>query len=164
MTGTNLAVLVLVAAAILFMVYRQFSSRPVEQSRRSLVIALAVVAWGVFSLTHIPLGGLAGDGMIAAGVAFGLVLGGVRGSAMRTWRAEDGVMWQRGTVVLALLWVLSIGVRLGLEVAAARVGVPQSTSLSEIPLFFGVTLAAQNAYVLARVKGGWPAIGPRLSA
>jgi hypothetical protein len=155
MMPSSIFIVALVGGAITFMVYRQFARRPVGESRRSLVVALALVVWGLFSVSHVPVAGLGGLALTAAGVAAGLILGVIRGSSMRIWQGEDGITWQRGTVALALLWAVSIAVRVGLGLVASRNGVSQSASLAEMPLFFGVTLAAQNSYVLTRLHGSW---------
>jgi hypothetical protein len=151
----NVSIVALIAVAIVFMIYRQFARRPVVESRRTLVIAFALVGWGLISLSHIPVAGPSGLAVAAAGLAAGVILGVVRGSSMRIWLGDDGITWQRGTVALALLWVASIVVRVGLGLFAGRLGVPQSASFAELPLFFGATLAAQNAYVLAKVRDRW---------
>jgi hypothetical protein len=148
--SSSLYIGVLAGAAVLFMIYRQFASRRVDESRRSLLIAGALVAWGVVGVSHTPMPGFIGDALLGIGVSAGLVLGVLRGSAVRTWQADDGVWWQRGTRILAALWAISIAARAGLGVAAAHAGISQAASLAELPLFVGVTLAAQSAFVLTR--------------
>jgi hypothetical protein len=147
----NYVYVLAVGAAVVFMVYRQFASRRVEESRRALLIALALVAWGVVSLSRMPFGGATGLTMLAVGAVAGVAMGVVRGTAVRIWVREDGVAWQRGGGLLAMLWVASIGVRMGLAYAVAHAGVSQAASFAEIPVFFGATLAAQNAYVLVKM-------------
>ena len=140
-----------VGVAVVFMVYRQFASRRVEESRRALVIALALVVWGVVSLYRTPFGGARGLTMLGIGAVAGVTMGVLRGMAMRMWVKEHGVVWQRGGGLLAILWVVSIAVRMGLAYAGAHAGVSPAASFAEIPVFFGATLAAQNAYVLAKM-------------
>jgi hypothetical protein len=139
-------------------IYRQFVARPVSAPRRALLIPLALVAFGVVSLSRVPPFSLLDLAIIALDLAVGLVLGVVRGSATRVWRNDDGVAWQRGTLALALLWIVSVAARVGLGAAGGFLGVGQSASLAEIPLFFGATLAAQNVFLLVRVHGGWSGV------
>ena len=154
----SLYLVALVVAAAAFMIYRQFAARRVDESRRSLLVALALVVWGLSSVAHSTVAGIAGDTLVAAGVVAGAVLGALRGSAVRTWLGDDGRAWQGGTPMLALLWAVSVAVRAGLGVVASHAGISPHASFAELPLFVGVTLAAQNAFVLVRARAASAAL------
>jgi hypothetical protein len=69
---------------------------------------------------------------------------------------------RKGTGVVLLLWIVGIALRLGIAVIARHQGVATSVSTGEIPLFLGITLAAQNLVIWNRghemlVPGGTPA-------
>ena len=155
MSFNNLSIFALVSVAVLFVIYRQFVSRPAGSSRRAMLVPLGLFVLGAASIPHVPGINLVDLATIGVGLAVGLVLGVIRGSATRIWRDEQGMAWQRGSVALAVLWVVSVAARLGLGFAGSSLGVSQATNLAEIPIFFGVTLLAQNVFVLVRLHRGW---------
>jgi hypothetical protein len=62
---------------------------------------------------------------------------------MRVWQ-EAGRLLRQGTAITVALWIISVVLRLGIGALARRAGVAESVTLGELPLFFGVTLGAQN--------------------
>jgi hypothetical protein len=154
MSPNSLLLILAGGVLIVFVIYRQFGQRQAGDWRRTVIIPVVLVGWGVLNLTHIASFGAVEVVVIAIRLVLGILLGFARGFATRIWRDDSGVVWQKGTVALLILWLLSVGVRLGLGVVGGFLGINQVTSLSEIPLFFGATLAAQNTVVLVRLQAG----------
>lgn len=140
------AVTILIAAVlIVFIIYQQVRTRPLNP-RQLVVLPLFLAALGVVNLNQHPPASAAAGGALAASVIIAVVLGIARGITTRVWWA-DGVLLRKGTVITLVLWVVSIGLRLLIGLVARRGGVPLSVTTGEIPLFLGVTLAAQNLVI-----------------
>jgi hypothetical protein len=56
------------------------------------------------------------------------------------------------TTVTLPLWIMAIALRIVIAVIGHREGVPTSVSTGEIPLFLGITLAAQNPVIWQRAQ------------
>jgi hypothetical protein len=147
-----LVIAVVVAAALALVVYRQLLDRPVGTGQ-PYTVPLLITAVGVFVLVRaqVPVTG--------AGIALSLVellavagLGVLRGRSIRLFR-KDGVLHQRGGALTIGLWVLTIGVRVGLGVLAASVGAGALTE-STLALSLGISLLVQAAVVQRRVRAG----------
>jgi hypothetical protein len=87
--------------------------------------------------------------MLAAGIAVGGGFGVVRALTMVV-RREGAVPVTRGTGRTVTMWLVTIGVRIGMAALSFAVGVPEGTT--EGLLFAAATIGAQNL-VLAR-RGG----------
>lgn len=137
--------LVITALVLLWILYRQVQVRPV---RTSWVVPLVLVIAGVAALTSGSGGGHRGLTATAIAVLIALLvldaagLGAVRALTVRLWR-EGGTVVRRGTWVTVLLWLVGLGVHLGVD-AVARI------SDSSALLYLGVTLAAQRLVLQAR--------------
>ena len=80
-------------------------------------------------------------------------LGAVRALTVRLWRS-GGVVLRQGTWVTMVLWVVGAGVH-------ALVGALANISDSTLLIYLGVTLAAQQLVLQARVQGSQlPERGP----
>jgi hypothetical protein len=84
--------------------------------------------------------------LTALSIAIGLGLAVVRARTIRIW-AEAGNVWQQGTWVTAVLWVVGLGQHLLLD----AVGAPGLGSVSLL-LYFGVIIFAQRLVVLGRAR------------
>jgi hypothetical protein len=84
-----------------------------------------------------------------ASIAIALLVGVGRGITTHIWWSE-GVLLRQGRIGTLLLWVAGIGLRVLIGIVAQRAGVATSVTTGEIPLFFGVTLAAQNVVIWLR--------------
>ncbi|GAA1876593.1 hypothetical protein GCM10009836_67470 [Pseudonocardia ailaonensis] len=135
------------ALVLLWVVARQFRERPVSGGRQA-VLPLVLTAVGLYTLVlaHPPvtsLGLLLTAVELLATAAFGLV----RGNSVRLYE-RGGVLMQRGGVPTLVLWLLTIGVRIGLGVLASSLGVGALTTAT-LTLSFGLSLLAQ-AFVIGR--------------
>lgn len=134
-----------------FLVWNQLRTRPVTP-RRLITLPLIVIVLGLLQrgpiLGHNSLGVL----LLALGLALAVVLGTARGFAVKIWVGPDGGYWRRGGALLVALWLTSVAVKVGLDVAGGLGGAGIGGAALLIEL--GVTLGAQNLVVAGR-SFGW---------
>ena len=124
----------------------QVRRKPLTQKTRlGLILAVIGLAetWNFVQHNHVAGRDLA---LTALSIAIGLGLAVVRARTIRIW-AEAGNVWQQGTWVTALLWVVGLGQHLLLD----AVGAPGLGSVSLL-LYFGVIIYAQRLVVLGRAR------------
>ena len=130
---------VAIAGVVLYrVVYKQVRGTLLD--RRSLVTLplLLVVVGGYLTLKALP-------GASAAALGF-------RRSTTTTLTAREGTTFQKGSAVTIGLWVLTIGVRIGLVALATVLGVAGPLSSASIALTVGVSIAVQNATTYRRIQ------------
>lgn len=142
--------ILLAAALVVWVLYRQVTGRFVRDGNTVWRLPLVLTAIGLFTLvrahpalTGVPVAITAADLMITAG------LGAVRGRAVRL-ETREGWLYQRGGLPMLALWVLTVGVRVGIGFAGAALGagtlLGASTTLS-----IGLSLLVQAAVLARRV-------------
>lgn len=154
--STDVQVL-LFLAIIVWRLVRKMQERPVKtdgQRWRLPVILAAVGAYETVSLTHgaHPLKFDAADitYLVVAG-AISVLLGLVRGSTVRL-TDRGGQLTQRYTLLTAFLWVATVAVRLGMDLAASHsFGVASAVTGTSILMMFGLSLLGESAIVALRV-------------
>jgi hypothetical protein len=135
-------------ALLIFIIYRQMSTQSIQL--RPLIVPPAILGiFGLYTIQRHP------PNSAAAGVAFGssviaaLAFGVARGLTTRIW-LEQGIAMRKGTITTLMLWIAAIAVRIAIGLVSRRAGVPYNLTVSEIPLFLGFTLAAQNVVIWLR--------------
>lgn len=147
---------VLIGIAVLALViWRQLSVRPVAADARALRV---VGVLGVVGLVQVvsaagehPAPALAW-GMLLLGLVVAAGLGVVRAATVRIWWS-DGRLVRQGTALTALLWVVGIGVHVGLDLltrAASPAAAPIDSA--SVLLFIAVSLAAQAVVQTGRTR------------
>jgi hypothetical protein len=165
--ATSILVGILVLGWVL---YRQLTPRRVRSdggNRMLLILGVVGVVQLVEFLqrTDVHVGPVA-IGSMAVSLAIAAVLSAVRASTVQVWRAEDG-WWRRGTPVTLVLWLVSIGSHLGIDLLAGQLvgsrddvhGLGNAT----LVLYLAVSLGLQSAIVARRVAAmdaGRPARDP----
>jgi hypothetical protein len=143
---------VAVAGLVLYkVVYKQL--RGTLLNRKSLVTMplILVVVGGYLTLKALP--GASGAELGFLGVDLVLLAGlGVLRSTTTTLSVREGTTFQKGSAVTLGLWVLTIGVRIGLVALATVLGVAGPLSSASIALTIGVSIAVQNATTYRRVQ------------
>ena len=150
-SAVNIAIGLLVLAWI---IYGQLRRKPLGgKTRLGLILAVIglVETWNFLQHTHVAGRDVA---LAALSIAIGLGLAVVRARTVRIW-ADQGNVWQQGTWVTGLLWVVGLGQHLLLDTLVA----PGLGSVSLL-LYFGVIIYAQRLVVLgrARARGLVPAV------
>jgi hypothetical protein len=159
MSGTAVIDIVIGVAVVGLLLARQMRPRPVrEGSAARFSVILGII--GLIELSDATKGHSVGTGPVAwivASLVVGGALGAARAYSARTWRLQDGSAMSQGTVVTAVLWVVSLGAHLAMEV-----GIDHSTKIvglgaSSLLLYLAVTLGVQREVLRRRV--GMPALG-----
>ena len=148
----NSSVNILVGLVVLaWLLWRQTQKRPVREDRKPTVLLILLVL-GVLQLSTyfksasssgLVVGLLVGSLVLAAG--FGVV----RGYTVRLWR-QDGQLFRQGTWLTIVLWVVAIGVHIGLDLLID--GNAKGLSGASILLYLAVSLGAQRLVVQSRAN------------
>jgi hypothetical protein len=161
MSNTALIDIVIGVAVVGLLVARQMRARPVrEGSATRISVILGVI--GLIELSDATKGHSVGTApvvWIVASLVVGGALGAARAFSTKIWRVQDGSAMSKGTVVTAVLWVVSLGAHLAMEV-----GINHSTKIaglgaSSLLLYLAVTLGVQREVL--RRRAGMPAVGTR---
>jgi hypothetical protein len=164
-TPTSAADVLLIAAAVVWILIRQVRLAPVKI--RLLVLAPMLLAY--FGLRSLP-ASLAKDAadlaLLALSVVVSAGLGVWRGRTIAVWRDESGVWWRRGSALTLVLWgalFVARGLLYGLDLAT---GHPEASSAGALLLTLAVSFAAQNAVIGLRMAApaGLPAPLPAATA
>jgi hypothetical protein len=149
----------LIAVAVLVLVIgRRFMPHPISGDRRRwrLPIVLAVV--GIANLVQLrhqtPPVTVTGTDLafLIAGGLISAVLGALRGFTVRIY-SQGGRLMQRYSVTTAALWIGTIVVRLGMDLAAPSLGVAKAVASASLLLMFGISLLGESLAVTARTGG-----------
>jgi hypothetical protein len=154
-SAVNIVIGLLVLA---WLISGQLRRKPLNaRTRLGLILAVTglVETWNFLRHTHVTGGDLALTGL---SIVIGAGLAAVRARTTRLWQ-EQGTVWQQGTWLTALLWIVGLGQHLLLDALAAPGLGPVS-----LLLYFGAIIFAQRLVVLgrARARGLVPA-GPAVS-
>ncbi|MFJ7211547.1 hypothetical protein [Amycolatopsis sp. NPDC098790] len=151
-SAANVLLYVAIAAYVFYrVVYKQV--RGTLLNRRTLtVMPLVLVAVGAYlAAKDLPgasgaeLGLLAADLVVLAGL-------GVLRSTTTTLTERDGTTFQKGSAVTIGLWVLTIGVRVGLVALGTALGISGPLTSASIAFTLGVSIAVQNATTYYRIQ------------
>lgn len=119
----------LIAAVVVVVVARQFRAQRIDTERRwwLLPVVLAVVALrepGLIDVHHHT----ASVALLTAELLIDLAVGAAWAWTSRIWTEPDGAVWSKSTKASGLVWLIGIGLRVGLYAAGAALGVHQESS------------------------------------
>lgn len=164
----QLPYLLLAAAALAWILYRQLSVQPVRENRPYLLmLVLGVVGAGQIAAlaghATIPAAAYAAMG---AGLLSAAAVGWWRGRLVRVWR-DGGRLVRQGNWTTAVLWIVGLAIHLGLDqvgvvlAPAADRAAAQALGTTSIMLYLSIALAAQRFATLSRSRA---AAAPRFRA
>jgi hypothetical protein len=150
MTGT--VEIVLIAAAIIYVLGRRLMGEPAVGKRLLLIPAVL----GVVGLTQMSVHSIAGVVFLVASTALSVAFGLLRGLTVRTYE-QNGIVMLRYTVMTIVLWAASVAARLG---AGFVLGLLDPSAVREgdsgLLLAVGAGLLAEGLVVMTkavRVRG-----------
>jgi hypothetical protein len=150
----NAANLVIGLVVLVWLLSRQVQKRLVREDRRPTVMLVLLVV-GVIQLANFFKGGVSATTtvilLLVASFVLAAVFGVIRAYTVRLWRV-DGQLWRQGTWVTLVLWVVAIGIHLGLDYAIDGVGAAKGLSSASILLYLAVTLGVQRLVVQSRAN------------
>jgi len=155
---------IIVGAAVLaLLIYRQLVARPVNASTLRILAILGVV--GVVQTAQF-LGQNHSSaltyGLIAGSLVLAAVFGALRAATVRIW-IEGGQAWSRGNWLTALLWIAAVAAHLGYDALVADGHGNSGLGSATVVLYLAVSLGFQRVIVQQRARrlqpGGPPAFG-----
>ena len=139
-----------IAVAIL-VIYRQFTAQPLRG--RPLIVLPAILAvMGISNLAQQPTTAPATIAVLVVNVAIALTLGLWRGISIRVWRDTADTVLRQATLLTLALWLVALALRAITAIIGHASGSAGSLSIGELPLFLGITFAAQNLVVWTRAQ------------
>lgn len=145
-------VMILLGALVVFRVLgRQLVGSAVTGRSLVLMPAILVVVGLGSAGTVLSTASPADLGFFAVDLLIVLVLGVARG-ASTTLSLRDGGLYQRGGVVTLILWLATIGLRVGAGFLSHGMGIDATLTTATMLLTFGLTIAAQNATIFWRAQ------------
>ncbi|MDN5917898.1 MAG: hypothetical protein L0I76_22850 [Pseudonocardia sp.] len=139
-----------IALLVLWVLYRQVAGRFVRPIGRAIVVPVVIVGAGLVTMVqaHPP---VTAAGLLVVGLALAATtgLGVVRATAIRL-ELREGWLYQRGGLAMAALWVLTIGVRVGMEFLGYTVGAGPLLTTT-LALSLGLSLVVQYLVLTRRV-------------
>ena len=150
----NFANIAIGLVVLLWVLSKQVQKRPVREDRKPTIL-LVLLVLGVIQLADFFKGGPSATATVILLLVASFVLaagfGVVRAYTVRLWRA-DGQLWRQGTWVTVVLWILAIGIHLGLDYAIDGSGAAKGLSGASIMLYLAVSLGAQRLVVQSRAN------------
>lgn len=151
---------VLIAALLVWIMYRQTQPKAVKEER-PYVLMIILAALGLVQIVqlsqkvNIPLEAYV---LMVIGLVSGAAFGLLRGSLLHVWRNAEGVLMRQGNWVTVVLWIVGLGVHLGLDQLATLFAPSDAHSAAEslggtsVTLYIGITLAAQSLMALGKAR------------
>ncbi|POX48482.1 CcdC protein domain-containing protein [Streptomyces sp. Ru72] len=157
----------LITAAVVLILVRQFRARRISADRRwwvmpAVLAFLAVREPGALDPQHHAESAL----LIAAELLIGLATGAGWAWTTRIWTEPDGTVWGRGTKASVAVWIVGVALRVGLLGIGAVLGVHQDSSALFLAL--AATLLVRSGILVRRSRSvssadlHGPAYGDRL--
>ena len=151
------------AAVLALLIYRQLIARPVNASTLRLLVILGAV--GLLQTARF-LGqnhsGALTYGLLAGSLVLAAAFGALRAATVRIW-ITDGQAWSRGNWLTALLWVAAVAAHLGYDALVAHGHGSHGLGSATVVLYLAISLGCQRIIVQQRARrlqpGGRPAFG-----
>ncbi|WP_327432227.1 MULTISPECIES: DUF1453 domain-containing protein [unclassified Streptomyces] len=147
-----------ICAVVVLVIARQFRTRRIGTDRRWWIVpaVLVVVALrepGLIDPHHHAEAIL----LLGAEVFIGLATGAGWAWTTRIWTAPDGSVWSKSTKASVAVWIVGIGLRVGLFGIGALFGVHQDSSA--LLLALAATLLVRSGLLVWRTQSLLPANG-----
>ncbi len=138
-------------AVALLVIYRQFTAQPLR-GRPLVVLPVLLAAMGTSNLAQQPATAPAAIAVLVVNVAIAAALGLWRGTRIRMWRDATDTILRQATLLTLALWLVALALRALTAIIGHASGSASSVGIGELPLFLGITFAAQNLVVWARAQ------------
>lgn len=127
---------------------RQFSPRRLRVAGTLGVVGLVEVASaaGAHPVSTV------GWTLLVTGLVVGVALGLLRAATVKLW-VRDGVVYTQGHAMTAALWIVGVGIHIGLGVLAREIAPStDSVNASSVLLFIAVSLGVQGLMTIRRAQ------------
>lgn len=153
--------IVVIALLVVWVLYRQVVGRFVRPIGRSVTVPVVIAGIGLVTLVqaHPP---VTATGLIVTVLALACTaaLGLARATVIRL-ELRQGWLYERGGLPMAALWVLTIGVRVGMEFLGHSVGAGPLLTAS-LTLSLGLSLVVQYLVLAGRVAADGRPVRPEV--
>jgi hypothetical protein len=151
MSSQTLSYLVIGAAVLGLLIYRQLVARPVRSSPR-LVLILAVIGL-IEAVQYIQKihAGTAAIVALVGSLVLAALFGAARAATVKIWM-QDGQAWVKGNLLTAVLWVLALGAHLGYDYLIGQHKDIGSLGDATVLLYLAISLAVQRYIVGLRAQ------------
>jgi uncharacterized membrane protein len=159
MSNGEIGSIVIGVAVVGLLLARQLQVRPVRE-QSSLRIALILGVIGIAELINAAHGHslrATAVAWLALMVIVGAALGAVRAFTVKLWRLDNGMSMRQGSVVTAILWVISLGAHLAMESRIDAASKIAGFGASSLLLYLAVTYGVQREVVRWRATALTPA-------
>ncbi|MFI5605624.1 hypothetical protein [Amycolatopsis sp. NPDC051903] len=132
---------------------RQVQKRLVREDRKPTVL-LVLAVLGVIQLASFFNGAAPTTTIVlllVASLVIAAIFGVIRAYTVRLWRT-DGQLWRQGTWLTIVLWLVAIGLHIGLDLLIDHNGAAKGLSGASIMLYLAVSLGAQRLVVQSRAN------------
>lgn len=151
-SAANVLLYVAIAAYVLYrVVYKQVRGTLLDRRTLTVMPLILVAVGGYLSAKALPGASAAELGLLAVDLVVLAGLGVLR-STTTTLTERNGTTFQKGSAITIGLWVLTIGVRVGLVALGSALGITGPLTSASIALTLGVSIAVQNATTYYRVQ------------
>ena len=138
-------------AVALLVIYRQCTAQPLR-GRPLIVLPVLLAVMGISNLAQQPATAPAAIAVLVANAVIASTLGLWRGSSIRVWRDATDTILRQATLLTLALWLVALALRALTATVGHASGLAGSVSVGELPLFLGITFAAQNLVVWTRAQ------------
>jgi hypothetical protein len=130
-------------------VYRQFRGGTLTMRGLALMPGILLVAGAYLTFEALP--GASGTeiDLLVADLAVLSLLGALRGMSTRL-STQDGYAFQKGTPLTLVLWLATIGARIGFVVLGGHLGAVGPLMSASVALTLGLSIGIQNAVAYLR--------------
>jgi hypothetical protein len=168
MGNTSSATVLLYVAIAAFVFWRvilkQLAGSTLSVRSLWLIPVILLAIGGSSTLTALPTAGGTEIALLGADLVVLTVLGVIRGGSVAL-SIRDGFAFQKGTALTLILWLVTIGVRVGFGVLGSQLDASGPLTSASIWLSVGLSIGIQNAVIYARVrKLGLPVAADRQTA
>jgi hypothetical protein len=149
-TATSAAAVLLIAAAVVWILVRQLRTAPVKPR----LLVLAPLALAYFGLRAVPMSlwqDTADLALLAVSGVVSAALGVWRGRTITVWCDAQGIWWRRGSRLTLVLWGALFAARGVLYVVDRAAGHPEASGVGALLITLAVGFAAQNAVTAVRM-------------
>lgn len=152
--NSSATVLLYVAIAVFVLwrvVLKQLAGSTLSVRSLWLIPVVLLVIGGSSTLNALPDAGGTEIALLVADLVVLTVLGVIRGGSVAL-STRDGLAFQKGTALTLILWLVTIGVRIGFGVLGSQLDASGPLTSASIWLSVGLSIGIQNAVIYARVR------------